>query len=71
MQPSRSTLDLTVQSLKNKKYKANKFAAGYSCEVIPKRAEMLAGNWNARWKKPFQPCRKWNGANQRESFQNS
>ena len=46
MRPSRSTLDLTVQSLKKKKYKANKFAAGCYCEVIRKEAEMLG--WELR-----------------------
>jgi predicted hydrolase (HD superfamily) len=40
MRPSRSTLDLTVQSLK-KKYKDKKFAAGCSREVIQKGAEAL------------------------------
>jgi len=40
MRPSRSTLDLTVQSLK-KKYKDKKFAAGCSREVIRKGAEIL------------------------------
>lgn len=40
MRPSRSTLDLTVQSLK-KKYKDKKFAAGCSREVIQKGAEDL------------------------------
>lgn len=40
IRPSRSTLDLTVQSLK-KKYKDKKFAAGCSREVIRKGAEML------------------------------
>jgi predicted hydrolase (HD superfamily) len=41
MRPSKSRLDLTVQSLKKKKYKANKLAAGCYCEVIRKEAEML------------------------------
>jgi predicted hydrolase (HD superfamily) len=40
MRPSRSTLDLTVESLK-KKYKDKKFAAGCSREVIRKGAEDL------------------------------
>ena len=40
MRPSRSTLDLTVESLK-KKYKDKKFAAGCSREVIRKGAENL------------------------------
>lgn len=40
MRPSRSTLDLTVQSLK-KKYKDKKFAAGCSREVIREGAELL------------------------------
>lgn len=40
MRPSRSTLDLTVQSLK-KKYKDKKFAAGCSRELIQKGAEIL------------------------------
>jgi len=40
MRPSRSTLDLKVQSLK-KKYKDKKFAAGCSREVIRKGAEIL------------------------------
>ena len=41
MRPSRSTLDLTVQSLK-KKYKDKKFAAGCSRDVIEKGAVMLS-----------------------------
>ena len=40
MRPSRSTLDLTVQSLK-KKFKDKKFAAGCSREVIQKGADLL------------------------------
>ncbi len=40
MRPSRSTLDLTVQSLK-KKFNDKKFAAGCSRDVIRKGAEML------------------------------
>lgn len=40
MRPSKSTLDLTTQSLK-KKYKDKKFAAGCSREVIQQGAEML------------------------------
>ncbi len=40
MRPSRSTLDLTVQSLK-KKYQDKKFAAGCSREVIREGAELL------------------------------
>ena len=40
MRPSKSTLDLTTQSLK-KKYKDKKFAAGCSREVIRQGAEML------------------------------
>jgi len=40
MRPSKSTLDLTTQSLK-KKYKDKKFAAGCSREVIQRGAEML------------------------------
>ncbi len=40
MRPSKSTIDLTVSSLK-KKYKDRKFAAGCSREVIQKGAEML------------------------------
>lgn len=40
MRPSKSTLDLTVQSLK-KKYKDKKFAAGCSREVIQKGADLL------------------------------
>ncbi len=40
MRPSKSTLDLTVSSLK-KKFKDRKFAAGCSREVIQKGAEML------------------------------
>lgn len=40
MRPSKSTLDLSVSSLK-KKFKDRKFAAGCSREVIQKGAEML------------------------------
>ncbi|HBQ56801.1 MAG TPA: hypothetical protein DD786_06585, partial [Porphyromonadaceae bacterium] len=40
MRPSKSTLDLTVQSLK-KKFKDKKFAAGCSREVIHKGADLL------------------------------
>ena len=40
MRPSKSTLDLTVQSLK-KKFKDKKFAAGCSREVIQKGADLL------------------------------
>ena len=40
MRPSKSTLDLTVSSLK-KKFKDKKFAAGYSRDVIQQGAEML------------------------------
>lgn len=40
MRPSKSTLDLTTQSLK-KKFKDKKFAAGCSREVIQQGAEML------------------------------
>lgn len=40
MRPSKSTLDLTVQSLK-KKFKDKKFAAGCSREVIRKGADLL------------------------------
>jgi predicted hydrolase (HD superfamily) len=40
MRPSRSSLDLTVPSLK-KKYKDKKFAAGCSREVIQKGADIL------------------------------
>ena len=40
MRPSKSTLDLTVSSLK-KKFKDRKFAAGCSREVIQKGADML------------------------------
>ena len=40
MRPSRSTLDLTVQSLK-KKFKDKKFAAGCSRDVIQKGADLL------------------------------
>lgn len=40
MRPSRSSLDLTVQSLK-KKYKDKKFAAGCSREVIQRGADIL------------------------------
>lgn len=40
MRPGKSTLDLTVSSLK-KKYKDKKFAAGCSREVIQKGANML------------------------------
>lgn len=40
MRPSKSTFDLTVQSLK-KKYKDKKFAAGCSREVIQKGADLL------------------------------
>ncbi len=40
MRPSKSTLDLTVSSLK-KKFKDRKFAAGCSRDVIQKGADML------------------------------
>ncbi len=40
MRPSKSTLDLTVSSLK-KKFKDKKFAAGCSRDVIQRGAEML------------------------------
>jgi predicted hydrolase (HD superfamily) len=40
MRPSKSTLDLTVSSLK-KKFKDKKFAAGCSRDVIQHGAEML------------------------------
>ena len=40
MRPSKSTLDLTSQSLK-KKFKDKKFAAGCSRDVIQQGAEML------------------------------
>jgi predicted hydrolase (HD superfamily) len=40
MRPSKSTLDLTVQSLK-KKFKDKKFAAGCSRDVIQQGADRL------------------------------